>query len=62
MQTHVQVDKVADRASYMDVCAALRKQQDEEVALSQQLQVGWVRGGRTWQDYSAIGLSQRVSV
>jgi hypothetical protein len=35
----LQVDKVADRASYMDVCASLRKQQDEEVALSQQLQV-----------------------
>lgn len=34
-----QVDKVADKASYLDVCAALRKQQDEEVHLSLQLQV-----------------------
>lgn len=31
-----QVDKVADRANYMDVCSALRKQQDEEVHLSTQ--------------------------
>lgn len=33
-----QVDKVADKASYMDVCAALRKAQDDEVALSTQMQ------------------------
>ncbi|KAG1672417.1 hypothetical protein FOA52_013202 [Chlamydomonas sp. UWO 241] len=32
-----QVDKIADRASYMDVCSALRKQQDEEVNLSTSL-------------------------
>ncbi|KAJ9520358.1 hypothetical protein QJQ45_030297 [Haematococcus lacustris] len=37
-RTKAQVDKVADKASYMDVCVALRKQQDEEVTLSQQLQ------------------------
>ncbi|KAG2490551.1 hypothetical protein HYH03_010945 [Edaphochlamys debaryana] len=29
------VDKLPDRSSYMDVCTALRKQQDEEVSLSQ---------------------------
>uniref|UniRef100_A0A7R9YTN5 IFT81 calponin homology domain-containing protein n=1 Tax=Chlamydomonas euryale TaxID=1486919 RepID=A0A7R9YTN5_9CHLO len=32
-----QVDKVADRANYMDVCSELRKEQDEEVSLSTQL-------------------------
>ena len=34
-----QVDKIADRQPYMDACSALRKQQDEEVSLSLQLQV-----------------------
>ena len=34
-----QVDKIADRQTYMDACSALRKQQDEEVSLSVQLQV-----------------------
>lgn len=33
-----QVDKIADKANYMDVCSALRKQQDEEVNLSTQMQ------------------------
>mmetsp|Transcript_9266 Transcript_9266/g.19811 ORF Transcript_9266/g.19811 Transcript_9266/m.19811 type:complete len:706 (+) Transcript_9266:158-2275(+) len=33
-----QVDKVPDKQTYMDVCTALRKQQDEEVNLSTQLQ------------------------
>lgn len=42
-----QVDKVADKGSYMDVCGHLRKAQDEEVALSTQLQVRG-GGGRCW--------------
>ncbi|GAX78455.1 hypothetical protein CEUSTIGMA_g5895.t1 [Chlamydomonas eustigma] len=33
-----QVDKIQDKASYMDVCSSLRKQQDEEVNLSIQMQ------------------------
>lgn len=37
--THTQVDRVADKASYLDVCVALRKAQDEEVELSSQMQV-----------------------
>lgn len=32
-----QVDKIADRQNYMDVCSALRKQQDEEVNVSMQM-------------------------
>ena len=46
------VDKVADRNSYLEVCTALRQQQDKEVELSQQLQVRpglstWVASGHT---------------
>lgn len=39
-----QVEKIADRSNYMDVCSALRKQQDEEVNLSTQM---LVRAGGT---------------
>ncbi len=35
----LQVEKIADKNNYMDVCSALRKQQDEEVNLSMQMQV-----------------------
>jgi intraflagellar transport protein 81 len=34
-----QVDKIQDKTSYLDVCSALRRQQDEEVNLSVQMQV-----------------------
>jgi hypothetical protein len=40
-----QVEKIADRSNYMDVCSALRKQQDEEVNLSTQMLVR-EKGGR----------------
>mmetsp|Transcript_19160 Transcript_19160/g.53649 ORF Transcript_19160/g.53649 Transcript_19160/m.53649 type:complete len:674 (-) Transcript_19160:217-2238(-) len=33
-----QVDRVADKNSYLEVCISLRKEQDEEVALSNQMQ------------------------
>jgi hypothetical protein len=35
-----QVSALPDKGSYMEACGALKKQQDTEVALSQQLQVG----------------------
>eukprot|EP00983_Pelagomonas_calceolata_P001244 42695-Pelagomonas_calceolata.AAC.7 len=37
-QNALQVDRVADKNSYLEVCISLRKEQDEEVALSNQMQ------------------------
>ncbi len=50
-RVEAQVAALPDRGSYLEACGALKKQQDLEVALSQQLQVTGGRGtgsGRAW--------------